>query len=210
MQSNIHHILLLSFLSFFCLQVGYAQDIKTKGKIIPIVKSKKSTIKKDSLLLNKIIDTIKKDTIIKPKSSFKSKITHNAVDYIKQNAKKKTVELYNEAHVTYDGIDLKAGYILIDNKKNTLFAKGIVDSLGYLQRPVFKQDGQESEQDSIFYNFKTRKAIIYGMKSDQSGMITYATKTKRVNDSVIFLGDMRLQHLTNQTQIIIFKLERPN
>ena len=191
MQSNIHHILLLSFLSFFCLQVGYAQDIKTKGKIIPIVKSKKSTIKKDSLLLNKIIDTIKKDTIIKPKSSFKSKITHNAVDYIKQNAKKKTVELYNEAHVTYDGIDLKAGYILIDNKKNTLFAKGIVDSLGYLQRPVFKQDGQESEQDSIFYNFKTRKAIIYGMKSDQSGMITYATKTKRVNDSVVFLGDMR-------------------
>ena len=85
--------------------------------------------------------------------------------------------------------DLKAGYILIDNKKNTLFAKGIKDSLGYQQRPVFKQDGQESEQDSIFYNFKTKKAIIYGMKTNQSGMITYAKKTKRVNDSVIFLGD---------------------
>ena len=191
MQSNIHHILLFSFLSLFCLQFGYAQDIKAKTKPIPLLKSKKSPLKKDSLSLNKVIDTIKKDTLIKPKSSFESKITHNAVDYIKQNAKKKTVELYNEAHVTYDGIDLKAGYILIDNTKNTLFAKGIKDSLGYQQRPIFKQDGQESEQDSILYNFKTKKAIIYGMKTNQSGMITYADRTKRVNDSVIFLGDMR-------------------
>jgi len=191
LQSNIHHILLLSFLSFFCIQIGYAQDIKVKSKPISLIKSKKFTIKKESLLLNKVIDTIPKDTIIKPKSSFESKITHNAVDYIKQNAKKKQVELYNEAHVTYDGIDLKAGYILIDNKNSTLFAKGIKDSLGYQQRPVFKQDGQESEQDSILYNFKTKRAIIYGIKTNQSGMITYAKRTKRVNDSVIFLGDMR-------------------
>ena len=191
LQSNIHHILLFSFLSFFCFEIGYAQDIKAKTKPIPLIKNKKSIIKKDTLILNKVADTIKKDTIIKPKSSFESKITHNAVDYIKQNAKKKLVELYNEAHVTYDGIDLKAGYILIDNKKNTLFAKGIKDSLGYQQRPVFKQDGQESEQDSILYNFKTKKAIIYGIKTNQSGMITYAKRTKRVNDSVIFLGNMR-------------------
>ena len=191
LQSNIHHILLLSFLSFFCLQIGYAQDIKVKSKPIPLIKSRESTLKKERLLLNKVIDTIPKDTIVKPKSSFESKITHNAVDYIKQNAKKNQVELYNEAHVTYDGIDLKAGYILIDNKNSTLFAKGIKDSLGYQQRPVFKQDGQESEQDSIHYNFKTKRAIIYGIKTNQSGMITYAKRTKRVNDSVIFLGDMR-------------------
>ncbi len=173
------------------MQFGYAQDEKAKTKPISLIKSKQSSSKKDSLLLNKVIDTIKKDTISKPKSSFESKVTHNAIDYIKQHAKKKQVELYNEAHVTYGDIDLKAGYILIDNKKSTLFAKGIKDSLGYQQRPVFKQDGQESEQDSILYNFKTKKAIIYGMKTNQAGMITYAQRTKRVNDSVIFLGDMR-------------------
>lgn len=192
MQSNRHHILLLSFLYFFCLDFGYAQDVKRGSVAIPIAQKKKTALlKKDSLVLNKSLDTIQKDSIPKPKSSIESKITHNAKDYIKQNAAKKLVELYNEAHVTYDNIDLKAGYILIDNKKNTLFAKGIQDSLGYQQRPVFKQDGQESEQDSILYNFKTKKAIIYGMKSNQSGMITYAKRTKRVNDSVIFLGNMR-------------------
>ncbi len=192
MQSNRHHILLLSFLYFFCLDFGYAQDVKRGSVAIPLAQKKKTALlKKDSLVLNKSLDTIQKDSIPKPKSSIESKITHNAKDYIKQNAAKKLVELYNEAHVTYDNIDLKAGYILIDNKKNTLFAKGIQDSLGYQQRPVFKQDGQESEQDSILYNFKTKKAIIYGMKSNQSGMITYAKRTKRVNDSVIFLGNMR-------------------
>lgn len=185
MQSNIHHILLFSVLSLFCLHNGFAQEIKPKTKPI-IIKSSK-----DSLLLSKKLDTIKKDTIIKPTSSVESKITHNAVDYILQNAKKKQVILYNQAHVTYQDIDLKAGYILIDNKKNTLFAKGIKDSLGYKQRPVFKQGGQESEQDSILYNFKTKRAIIYGIKTNQAGMITYGDKMKRVNDSTVFLRDIK-------------------
>jgi len=157
LQSNIQHILLFSFLSLFCLQIGFAQEIKTKTNPVTLLKDKKTSLKKDSLLLKKKLDTIKIDTIVKAKSSIESKITHNAVDYILQNAKTKQIELYNQAHVTYEDIDLKAGYILIDNKKNTLFAKGIKDSLGYVQRPVFKQGSQESEQDSILYNFKTKK-----------------------------------------------------
>ena len=191
LQSNIQHILLFSFLSLFCIQIGFAQEIKPKTKPITPLKDKNSSLKKDRLLVKKKIDTIKIDTIVKSKSSVESKITHNAVDYILQNAKTKQIELYNQAHVTYEDIDLKAGYILIDNKKNTLFAKGIKDSLGYTQRPVFKQGSQESEQDSMFYNFKTKRAIIYGIKTTQSGMITYGKKTKRVNDSTVFLQDLK-------------------
>ncbi|WP_301401051.1 putative LPS assembly protein LptD [Polaribacter huanghezhanensis] len=191
LQSNIPHILLFSFLSLFCLQNGFAQDIKPKTKPIPLLKDKKSSLKKDSLLLKKKLDTVKIDTIVKPKSAIESKITHNALDYILQNAKTKQIELYNQAHVTYEDIDLKAGYILIDNKKNTLFAKGIKDSLGYTQRPVFKQGSQESEQDSILYNFKTRRTLIYNIKTNQSGMITYGEKMKKVNDSTIFLRNIK-------------------
>lgn len=182
---------MFSLLSLLCLQNGFAQDIKPKTKPIKSIKSKKTLLKKDSILLNKNLDTIKKDSISKPKSSVESKITHNALDYILQDAKKKQIELYNQAHVTYEDIDLKAGYILIDNKNNTLFARGIKDSLGYLQRPVFKQGSQESEQDSILYNFKTKKTIIYGIKTVQSGMITYGKKMKKVNDSTIFLRDIK-------------------
>ncbi|NVK51678.1 MAG: LPS-assembly protein LptD [Flavobacteriaceae bacterium] len=191
MQSKIHHILLFSFLSFLCIQAGFAQDIKPKKKVVLPAKNKKNTLKKDSLLTKQQPDTLKLDTITKPKSTIVSKITHNADGYILQDARKKTVVLFNKAHVTYEDIDLKAGYILIDNKKNTLFARGFKDSLGYQQRPVFKQDGQESEQDSILYNFDTKKTIIYGIKTNQAGMITYGEKTKRVNDSTIFIRDIR-------------------
>ena len=178
---------MFSLVSIFCLHVSHAQEIKPKTKPIPI---KKVVSKKDSLLLRKVSDTIKKDSIL-PKSAIEDIITHTSEGYILQDAKKDQITLFDKAHVKYQDIDLKAGIIIIDNKNNTLFAKGIIDSLGYQQKPVFKQGTQDSEQDSLLYNFKTKKAIIYGLKTIQSGMITYADRTKRANDSTIFLRDTR-------------------
>ena len=183
MQSNLSYFLLICCL--FAIKTSYSQDIKSKEKIVvPLVK-KYSLTNKDSLippkkekLLVKSKDTIKNDSI-KPKESIEDIIKHVAKDYTIQNAKKKTVTLYNEANITYTDIDLKAGIIIIDYKKNTLFAKGIIDSTGYVQRPVFKQGNQESEQDSILYNFKSKRALIYGLKTKQGEMLTYGTKTKR-------------------------------
>jgi len=173
----------------------FSQDIKPKAIPIPrdtIIPSKTDTvftIKKDSLLL-KPVDTISLDTI-KPKETIEGIITHTAKDYTIQDAKNKTVTLYNDAHVTYTDIDLKAGIIIVDYKKNTLYAKGFIDSLEYQQRPLFKQGGQESEQDSILYNFKSKKALIYGLKTSQGEIITYGEKTKRVNDSTIYVRKIR-------------------
>lgn len=153
--------------------------------------------KKDSLsstkidsLLSKKNDTISNDSI-KPKETLEDIIVHKAKEYTIQNAKDKTVTLFDEANITYTDIDLKAGIIVIDYKKNSLFAKGIKDSTGYVQRPVFKQGGQESEQDSIIYNFKSKRALIYGLKTKQGEMFTYGEKTKRVNDSTVYIRKIR-------------------
>ncbi|WP_397447148.1 putative LPS assembly protein LptD [Polaribacter sp. R77954] len=197
MQSNLSYLLLFS--CFFITRIGFSQDIKSQGKIeVPIVlkdslktngKDSLKLLKKDTLLL-KNKDSIVNDSI-KPKESIEDIIKHIAKDYTIQNAKEKTVTLYNEANITYTDIDLKAGIVIIDYKKNTLFAKGILDSTGYNQRPVFKQGGQESEQDSILYNFKSKRALIYGLKTKQGEMFTYGTKTKRVNDSTIYIRKIR-------------------
>ncbi|MDG1403237.1 putative LPS assembly protein LptD [Polaribacter sp.] len=197
MQTNLSYILL--FCSFFFIKTSFSQDIKSKEKTI-IALPKKDTIflkkkdslyssKKDSLLLrNK--DTVSIDSI-KPKESVEDIITHVAKDYKIQNARDKTVTLYNEANIKYTDIDLKAGIIIIDYKKNTLFAKGIKDSTGYAQRPIFKQGNEESEQDSMIYNFKSKRAIIYGLKTKQGEMYTYGKKTKRVNDSTVYIRKIR-------------------
>ncbi|WP_334057577.1 putative LPS assembly protein LptD [Polaribacter sp. P097] len=197
MQSNLSYLLL--FCCFFFIKLSFSQDIPTKKKIeIPSVKkdtliAKKidslGIVKRDSLLAKKT-DTINSDSI-KPKESIDDIITHIAKDYTIQDAKNKTVTLYNEANITYTDIDLKAGIIIIDYKNNTLFAKGIVDSTGYTQRPNFKQGNQESEQDSLLYNFKSKRALIYGLKTQQGEMFTYGEKTKRVNDSTIYIRKIR-------------------
>ena len=136
MQSNLSYILL--FLLLFCsLTETKSQDIKPGGTSIPIIKKDSISkikiksikpIKNDSLLLKKQ-DSIQLDSI-KPKEAITDLITHVAKDYTTQNAKNKTVTLYNEAHIVYTDIDLKAGIIIIDYLKSTLYAKGIKDSTG--------------------------------------------------------------------------------
>ena len=197
MQSNLSYIFLISL--FFCSFQAQSQDIQPKRKPIPRVQknnlnlTKKDSAnlpQKDTLILQKK-DTIVTDTL-QPKEAIAGMITHIAKDYTIQNAKNKTVTLYNEAHVTYTDIDLKAGIIVVDYLNKTLFAKGIKDSTGYLQRPVFKQGSEESEQDSLIYNFETKKAIIYGIKTKQDpGIIVLGKKAKRLNDSTIFIRKIR-------------------
>lgn len=198
MQLKIAYLFTLSCF-LFGLNIK-AQDTKFRKKIVanPIKKDTIFPQEKDSLLtisrnglLNKKTDSIVKDSIKKPKEVIDYVVTHNAEDYTIQNAKNKTVTLHNKAHVVYGDIDLKAGRIIVDYKKNTVFATGIKDSTGYKQRPVFKQGSQESEQDSILFNFKSKKALVYGIKTVQGEMITYGNVSKRVNDSTVYMRKLR-------------------
>ncbi len=196
MQTNLTYILLflsiLSTLSLASQDFGKKETlpVSIKRDTLPTVKKDTSLFIKANSILKKKTDTIAKDSI-KPKEAIDGIITHDAEDYSIQNTKNKTVTLYNKAHVVYTDIDLKAGIIIIDYKNNTVYAKGIKDSTGYKQRPVFKQGNQESEQDSILFNFKTKKALVYGVKTVQGGIITYGEKTKRVNDSTIYMRKLR-------------------
>jgi len=197
LQTNRSYILL--FYCIFFIRIGFCQEAisEKKAGISSVKKKLIDANKKENRFENKkdSLGFKKKDSIavdsIKPKETIEDIIVHIAKDYTIQNARDKTVTLYNEANISYTDIDLKAGIIIVDYKKNTLFAKGIIDSIGYTQLPIFKQGGQESEQDSILYNFKSKRALIYGLKTKQGEMYTYGKKTKRVNDSTIYIRNIR-------------------
>ena len=137
MQTNLSYILF--FCCLFFTKPGFSQDLNSFEKTLAPRVLKDSVpfsktfspiiIKQDSLLFEKK-DTIALDSL-QPKEAIQDIIVHTAKDYTTQNAKNKTITLYNEAHVTYTDIDLKAGIIIVDYTKNTLFAKGIKDSVGY-------------------------------------------------------------------------------
>ncbi|MFC2127581.1 putative LPS assembly protein LptD [Bacteroidota bacterium] len=186
LRTNLYHILLI--LSFFA--VGLTES----NAQIDSLKTKNSNLSlKDSLISNLILnDSIKKDSIAPPKEAIDAIIDHKAEDYILEDVVQKKITLYNNAEINYNDINIKSGKITIDYKTNIVLAKGIKDSVGeYSQRPIFVQGSEESTQDSIIFNFKTEKAIIYGLRTDQDGIITLGEKTKKMNDSTIFIRGIR-------------------
>ncbi|MGB0778043.1 MAG: putative LPS assembly protein LptD [Flavobacteriaceae bacterium] len=137
-------------------------------------------------------DSIANDSIAPKKEVLDAIITHTAKDSIVEDVLGKKIRLYNEGHVQYGDIDLQAGFIEINYDTSIITAKGVKDSLGeYTQLPVFKQGREESVQDSLFYNFETEKAIIFHVQTTQSGIITLGEETKKVNDSTIYIRDIR-------------------
>jgi hypothetical protein len=148
---------------------------------------KKGINRKDSLSIKQ--DTVKIDSIKLPKERLEDVIKDKAKDYKVNDFIKKIATLYNEAELHYKDIELRSGIIIIDYNRNLAYAKGIVDTSGvYTQRPRFKQGSQESEQDSLIYNFKTKKAVIFNADTEQEGMLIHAEMTKRENDSTIYMN----------------------
>ncbi len=153
--------------------------------------NKNSTKDNDSIAIIQQ-DTIITDRPIVTKEYLEGNIRHKALDHVTNDFINERVILYNEAELYYLDIELKAGEIIIDYQNDLAFAKGIIDSLGnYTQKPQFKQGNQQSEQDSLIYNFKTEKALIYHSKTEQQGMIITGDITKKENDSTFYINKAR-------------------
>lgn len=143
-------------------------------------------------LNSSVQDTTKTDSLKITKEFLQANIIHKSKDFMRNDFIKETATLYDEAELYYEDIELKAGEILIDYKNSLAYAKGILDSLGnYTQRPSFKQGAQESLQDSLIYNFKNEKAIIYNSRTEQQGVIITGDISKMENDSTFYINRAR-------------------
>ncbi|WP_100611425.1 putative LPS assembly protein LptD [Confluentibacter lentus] len=190
--NNFKILFALSF-TVFINTFSFAQDFPKKQESIePSVKDS-IVVSVGSLLLpetsEKAQDTIVKDSIKPKKETLTDIVTYKATDYTSFNQKKKQLYLYNEAEITYGNINIKAGSITVDYSKNTVYAKGIIDSTKtYVQAPIFTQGENIVEPDSIVFNTKTEKALIYNSVTEQSGGTVIASLTKKENDSVYFIN----------------------
>lgn len=186
LHTNLFNIVLLSFfLTLGCGKV-YSQDTNKKKKATNASKQL------DSIKTITTIDSIKVDSI-KPKKAFlDGKVKYKAKDYAKIDQKRKLITLYNEAELYYQDVELKSGIIVLDYEKNEVYAGRLKDSAGvYTQYPNFKQGASAVEPDSIRFNFKTKKALIWNSRSEQGEFRIKANITKKENDSVYFLKGAR-------------------
>ena len=191
MQRKLIYIVFLTIFLTVGKHKTYSQDAPPKSGSFP-AKNQTDSSKVALPELIKAIDSTKKDSLKPKKALLEDKIKRKAVDYEKINQKKKQITLYNKAEVYYQDIELKSGIIVIDYEKEEVYAGRIKDSTGkYTQLPVFKQGNNVVEPDSIRFNFKTKKALVWNSRTDQGEFKVKAAITKKENDSVYFMKGAR-------------------
>ena len=194
--NNFKILFALSF-TVFINTFSFAQDIpKEKEAINPAEKDSllitPKTILNTAEISEAAQDSTKTDSIKQKKELLEYIVKYKATDFTSFNQKKQQLLLYNEAEIDYGDMNIKAGSITIDYSTNTVYAKGIKDSIGeYTQAPVFTQGSSIVEPDSIIFNTKTEKALIYNSKTEQGEGTVIANITKKENDSVYFIKNAK-------------------
>jgi len=136
-------------------------------------------------------DSVLSDSIPKKKSMITDIVRSYAKDYKHMARRENKMYLYNEGKIEYQDMVIEAGEIILDNATNEVTARGIKDSTGYTQPPIFTQGTQKIEPDSIRYNFTTGRAIVYNSLTKQGGFTVRGPVTKRENDSVFFIKNAK-------------------
>ena len=113
-------------------------------------------------------DTVPVDTTPKSKNALDLPVHYSAKDSITFDYVRSRANLFGEGKVTYQNLELEAEIINIAIDSSLVHAMGRTDSTGnVVGKPLFKQGSDEYEPDSISYNFRSRKAFISNVYTQQ-------------------------------------------
>ena len=192
MRTNLFYIVFIFLVYFTGFSTVIAQEIGKNEINLPALNDP-ILVEQEIQEAKKLQDSTLMDSLSpKKKALLEGKVHSKADGYRLMNQKNKTMTLYDKAELNYLDINLTGGIIIMNYEKDEVFAYGIKDSMNtYTQMPVFKQGANVVEPDSIIFNFKTKKALIYNSRSDQGEFRVLGEITKRENDSVYFIKNAR-------------------
>ncbi|QSE97745.1 putative LPS assembly protein LptD [Fulvivirga lutea] len=145
------------------IQTGDLNEIPVKND--SLLSNDSTVVALDSLSNQNPADSASKPP---PKGDIETTIKYSAKDSINFSVDSKIVQLYGDAKIKYGSIELEAENITIDYNNNTLSAKGKVDSTGTkIGFPIFKNGSEVYETKDITYNFKTGRARISEVVTQQ-------------------------------------------
>ena len=185
LRSIVFFFLIITFYNY-----SYAQDQSVSDYSITS-DSLVSVSTPDSL--SSLPDTIASDTLNtskspKPKGDIETTINYNAKDSMFYDMENKKIFMYQDAHIDYGDIVLEANTTTVDWNRRTIQAEFATDSTGKkIGKPVFTQQGDTYETDNILYNFKTRRAIIKGVVTEQEGAFMHGEDVKMNEEKEMFI-----------------------
>ena len=162
-----------------------------------IISTETDTTQMDSLQKaiwkhNKVVDdSIRLDSINRKKSGgIDAPVQYQADDSLVYDAHHKVAHLYGNSNVKYENMDLTSDRISMDLDKSNVRASGTKDSMadgGIKGKPVFKMGNDTYDTDTIKFNFKSKKALINNVYTEQQDGFLTGMKSKRDSSGVIYL-----------------------
>ncbi len=96
------------------------------------------------------------------------------------------VYYYGDVSVTYGDMKLTADYMEYDLQTQTLYARGTKDTLGNVTgQPTMSQGGKSYSMEELRYNFKSRKARITNIVTQEADGILHGKNIKMMPDNSI-------------------------
>ncbi|MBQ8065003.1 MAG: LPS-assembly protein LptD [Prevotella sp.] len=124
------------------------------------------------------------------KNGIDAPVNYTATDSMTYEAATGIAHLYGSSHVKYENMDLQSDQIYMVLDSSLVHATGSVDTTGTKYgTPIFKMGSDTYENDTIAFNFKTKKGIISDVYTQQDDGFMTARLAKR-NDK----GEMFLMH----------------
>ncbi|MCE6988832.1 putative LPS assembly protein LptD [Dyadobacter sp. CY323] len=133
-------------------------------------------------------DSTAADSLSNP-DDLENVVQYTAEDSTIMDAVLKQVHLYGNAEVNYGTINLKANYIRLNWVTNEIYAIGTYDSTAKKMagEPIF-QDGPETyNTKEIRYNFKSKKALIQGIVTQEGDGNIRGEKVKKDADGNFYI-----------------------
>ena len=161
------------------------------------IKPENDTTQMDSLQKaiwkhNKVVDdSVRLDSLNRKKSGgVDAPVQYTADDSLVYFASNKVAHLYGNSEVKYQNMDLTSDRIAMDIDKSNVKAMGTPDSTadnGIKGKPVFKMGSDTYDTDTIKFNFKSKKALINNVYTEQQDGFLTGMKSKRDSSGVIYL-----------------------
>ncbi len=183
-------LLFILFIGVVATSSGQERRVNAPVGTLP-VKADSTIAPADSLsAASPLADTIvnKSDTTkVADKGEIETTINYSARDSIRASIDGKMIWLFGDAKIKYGEIELEAEEIVIDYGNSTLTAHGTRDSTGArVGYPIFKNGAELYETKDISYNFKTRRARISEVVTQQGeGFLTSEAAFKNEKDEVL-------------------------
>lgn len=143
------------------------------------------------------------------KNDIETTINYSSEDSMVFDLKGRKLHLFGNSHIDYGDIALESDRINIDWNKRSIKSQYTVDTLGNkIGKPVFSDGKDQYETNDILYNFKTKRAVIKGVVTQQDGAVMHGEDVKKNEENEMFIRDAKYTTCTLADPHFFIKSEK--